>query len=114
MTFLFRWRDENVTNSSRQGPTLRRMAFDTSDVIKEQVRTHYAASIGVRAAGCCATPSYGCGNPFSVASLQPGDVVLDLGCGAGLDALVAARAVGNQGRVYGLDMTDEMLAVAEE
>ncbi|OQY67295.1 MAG: hypothetical protein B6D46_07355 [Polyangiaceae bacterium UTPRO1] len=54
----------------------------------------------------------GCGNPVALASLRPGDVVLDLGSGAGFDALLAARAVGKTGRVIGVDMTEEMVAKA--
>lgn len=57
--------------------------------------------------------SLGCGNPVAVAQLEEGDVVLDLGSGAGLDVLLSARRVGTSGKVYGLDMTDEMLAIAE-
>jgi arsenite methyltransferase len=56
--------------------------------------------------------SLGCGNPVAVADLHPGDVVLDLGSGGGIDALLAARRVGPEGKVYGLDMTEEMLALA--
>lgn len=58
--------------------------------------------------------SYGCGNPTALAGLRPGEVVLDLGSGAGLDCFLAARRVGPTGRVIGLDMTDEMLALAEQ
>ena len=57
-------------------------------------------------------PSLGCGNPVSLAALTRGEPVLDLGSGAGLDVILSARAVGPSGRVYGLDMTDEMLALA--
>lgn len=57
--------------------------------------------------------SLGCGNPLAVADLSPGDVVLDLGSGAGLDVLLSARRVGPTGKAYGLDMTPEMLALAE-
>jgi len=56
--------------------------------------------------------SLGCGVPTAVADLAPGEVVLDLGSGAGGDALISARRVGPSGRVYGLDMTDEMLELA--
>jgi len=56
--------------------------------------------------------SFGCGNPTALAELNPGEVVLDLGSGAGLDVLLSAKRVGPQGKAYGLDMTDEMLAVA--
>ena len=58
--------------------------------------------------------SLGCGNPTAVADLLEGEVVLDLGSGAGLDVLLSARRVGPSGRVFGLDMTDEMLAGALE
>jgi ubiquinone/menaquinone biosynthesis C-methylase UbiE len=58
------------------------------------------------------TTSFGCGNPIALAGLKPGEVVLDLGSGGGLDVLLAAQRVGAEGYVYGLDMTDEMLAVA--
>jgi arsenite methyltransferase len=58
--------------------------------------------------------SLGCGNPTALAALQPGDVVLDLGSGGGIDVLLSARRVGPTGKVYGLDMTDEMLALARE
>jgi arsenite methyltransferase len=53
--------------------------------------------------------SFGCGNPVALAGLREGDTVLDLGCGAGIDLLLAARLVGPQGRVIGVDMTDEMV-----
>jgi SAM-dependent methyltransferase len=57
--------------------------------------------------------SLGCGNPTALAELNPGDVVLDLGSGGGIDVLLSARRVGSTGKAYGLDMTDEMLALAE-
>jgi len=93
------------------------------------------------ATGCCATPEagpderslrvgysrrdleaapeganlgVGCGNPAAIAALRPGEVVLDLGSGAGFDCFLAARAVGDSGRVIGIDMTPEMLAKARE
>jgi arsenite methyltransferase len=58
--------------------------------------------------------SLGCGNPTALASLNPGEVVLDLGSGGGIDVLLSARRVGPTGKAYGLDMPDEMLALAEE
>ncbi len=58
--------------------------------------------------------SLGCGNPTALAILNPGDVVLDLGSGGGIDVLLSARRVGAAGKAYGLDMTDEMLALANE
>jgi arsenite methyltransferase len=65
------------------------------------------ASVGVNA-----TASLGCGNPMLLADLRPGERVLDLGSGAGLDVLLSARRVTPGGHAYGVDMTDEMLAVA--
>jgi ubiquinone/menaquinone biosynthesis C-methylase UbiE len=58
--------------------------------------------------------SLGCGNPTALASLNPGETVLDLGSGGGIDVLLSARRVGPTGKAYGLDMTDDMLALAEE
>ncbi len=58
--------------------------------------------------------SLGCGNPTLLANLQPGETVLDLGSGGGIDVLLSARRVGPAGKAFGLDMTDEMLALAEE
>ena len=58
--------------------------------------------------------SLGCGNPTALARLNPGETVLDLGSGGGIDVLLSARRVGPGGKVYGLDMTDEMLALARE
>jgi len=78
-------------------------------------------------AGCCAAPGYpdagdlpeaavraslGCGNPVAVADLRPGETVLDLGSGGGIDVLLSARRVGPAGKAYGLDMTTEMLDLA--
>jgi ubiquinone/menaquinone biosynthesis C-methylase UbiE len=58
--------------------------------------------------------SLGCGNPTALAELKPGEVVLDLGSGGGIDVLLSARRVGPTGKAYGLDMTDEMLTLARE
>jgi SAM-dependent methyltransferase len=58
--------------------------------------------------------SLGCGNPTALAQLSPGETVLDLGSGGGIDVLLSARRVGPTGKAYGLDMTDEMLALARE
>ncbi len=103
--------------------------------IREAVRDHYAAAARQIAAGddCsssgCCSPGYapqdliqigvseqvslGCGNPTALAELRPGETVLDLGSGAGIDVLLSARRVGPGGHAYGVDMTDEMLALAE-
>ena len=56
--------------------------------------------------------SLGCGNPTALAELKPGEIVLDLGSGGGIDVLLSAKRVGPQGKAYGLDMTDDMLALA--
>jgi SAM-dependent methyltransferase len=58
--------------------------------------------------------SLGCGNPTALAELKPGETVLDLGSGGGIDVLLSARRVGPSGKAYGLDMTDEMLALARD
>jgi len=58
--------------------------------------------------------SLGCGNPTALAELKPGETVLDLGSGGGIDVLLSARRVGPTGKAYGLDMTDDMLALANE
>jgi SAM-dependent methyltransferase len=107
--------------------------------IHDQVRERYAqAAVSVAQTGnaaCCDEPgigpelysaleraelpdaavmaSLGCGNPLAVADLHPGERVLDLGSGGGIDVLLSAKRVGPQGRAIGLDMTDEMLALAQ-
>lgn len=58
--------------------------------------------------------SLGCGNPTALAKLNPGEIVLDLGSGGGVDVLLSAKRVGPNGKAYGLDMTDEMLSLANE
>src|SRR6188768_4070979 len=110
----------------------------TTETIHETVRQHYADA-AVRASqgsSCCSDPetsganlysalerdelpdaavlaSLGCGNPTAVADLHPGERVLDLGSGGGIDVLLSAKRVGPTGRAIGLDMTDEMLALAQ-
>ena len=64
--------------------------------------------------GAAVGASLGCGNPVALAELHPGEVVLDLGSGGGIDVLLSARRVSPGGKAYGLDMTDEMLALAEK
>jgi arsenite methyltransferase len=98
-----------------------------TDEIREAVRERYSkAALEAAAAagpGCCTTaeaecgcgPSsstFGCGNPTAVADLHQGEVVLDLGSGGGEDVFISAARVGPAGRVYGVDMTDEMLELA--
>jgi arsenite methyltransferase len=83
--------------------------------VREAVRTHYAAVADrVTASDGPTTLSLGCGNPTAVAELRPGEAVLDLGSGGGMDVLLSAQRVGPTGTAYGLDMTDEMLALARE
>jgi arsenite methyltransferase len=99
------------------------------DEVREAVRERYAnAALSAASnseAGCCSTadascgcgPSssaLGCGNPTAVADLHDGEVVLDLGSGGGEDVFISASRVGPAGRVYGVDMTDEMLELARQ
>ncbi len=79
-------------------------ALNTDEYPEQQVRD-LGVPLGV---------SLGCGNPVALAMLHPGQVVLDLGSGAGLDVLLSARRVSPGGHAYGVDMTDEMLALANE
>jgi SAM-dependent methyltransferase len=74
----------------------------------------YDASQGKEVPEDAMLASLGCGNPTALAQLNPGEVVLDLGSGGGIDVLLSARRVGPTGKAYGLDMTDEMLALANE
>ncbi|HNK64278.1 MAG TPA: arsenite methyltransferase [Anaerolineales bacterium] len=107
--------------------------MSTNTSIHDVVREHYAGRITSNASccgdnSCCSTDSklypadllttlpdgesavsYGCGDPITLASLQPGQTVLDLGSGAGLDCFFAAKKVGETGKVIGVDMTPEML-----
>jgi len=76
------------------------------------VTLYSAAEVAQLPAGAVRV-SMGCGNPAALAELRPGEVVLDLGSGGGIDVLLSARRVGPSGFAYGVDMTDEMLAVAE-
>jgi len=109
-----------------------------SEVVREEVRRRYratasgnsacaddcctstdATSLGYSAEDAAAAPEaanlgLGCGNPLAIASLKDGQVVLDLGSGAGFDCFLAARAVGESGKVIGVDMTHEMLNKARE
>jgi SAM-dependent methyltransferase len=64
--------------------------------------------------GAAVLASLGCGNPTALAALEPGQVVLDLGSGGGIDVILSARRVGPTGKAYGLDMTDDMLALARQ
>lgn len=74
----------------------------------------YAGSETAELPADAVAASLGCGNPTALAELKPGETVLDLGSGGGIDVLLSARRVGPQGKAYGLDMTDEMLALARE
>jgi SAM-dependent methyltransferase/thioredoxin reductase len=128
-----------VTTPARPGTSAGGVRIDT---IKDVVREKYAAvarTVTADAGSCCGATaaqgpissrlygaetaelpteavaaSRGCGNPTALAELRPGEVVLDLGSGGGIDVLLSARRVGPTGKAYGLDMTDEMLALARE
>ena len=110
----------------------------SSETVRDQVRRRYGATARGNDSccgdGCCTSTAatdlgysaedaalgdganlgLGCGNPIAIASLQPGQTVLDLGSGAGFDCFLAARAVGPNGKVIGVDMTHEMLSKARE
>lgn len=75
-------------------------------------RGHYDAAVAADATETALLASLGCGNPTALADLRPGEVVLDLGSGGGLDVLLSAKRVAPGGRAIGLDMTDEMLELA--
>ncbi len=120
------------------------MSAGIQDIVREKYAQAALRAAGGGASGCCgAAPSdgrpcdpvtgnlydaaqtrelpetavlasLGCGNPTAWAELRPGETVLDLGSGGGIDVLLSARRVGPAGKVYGLDMTDEMLALANE
>lgn len=106
------------------------------DDVRRSVSEHYAQLVST-GSSCCApaipegpvragydladlaalpshavTCSYGCGNPVAAAGARPGETVLDLGCGAGIDLILAARRVGGSGRVIGVDMTEKMVEAA--
>jgi len=115
---------------------------DVKEVVKQKYgAAARSAAEGRRDAGCCTSDgsgcdpitsnlydatqlgtlpieaviaSLGCGNPTALAELKPGEVVLDLGSGGGIDVLLSARRVGSTGKAYGLDMTEDMLALARE
>jgi arsenite methyltransferase len=117
-------------------------ATDIKEVVKEKygqaalrVKTGGSSCCGASASTNCCDPitsnlynnsqaqqipeeallaSLGCGNPTALAQLEPGETVLDLGSGGGIDVLLSAKRVGPAGKAYGLDMTDEMLALANE
>jgi 2-polyprenyl-3-methyl-5-hydroxy-6-metoxy-1,4-benzoquinol methylase len=74
----------------------------------------YASSETAQIPAEALAASLGCGNPTALAQLHPGETVLDLGSGGGIDVLLSAKRVGSTGKAYGLDMTDEMLALANE
>ena len=74
----------------------------------------YSAAETALVPGDAVLASLGCGNPTALAELREGEVVLDLGSGGGIDVLLSARRVGPTGKAYGLDMTDEMLALARD
>ena len=74
----------------------------------------YSADEAAQVPAGALAASLGCGNPTAMLALEPGETVLDLGSGGGIDVLLAARRVGPDGRAYGVDMTDEMLALARQ
>src|SRR5919109_3734029 len=138
------WLLLNRSGSTNRWLSIRRFSVTAEQTIKEEVRKRYGrAATRARenaAGGCCGdcsdanrisshlyttdelrdlpqeavVASLGCGNPVAIADLHEGETVLDLGSGGGIDVLLSARRVGPSGKAYGLDMTDEMLALARE
>jgi SAM-dependent methyltransferase len=100
-----------VTESSAKGGCCAPSACGCGDPITSNLYSD-AETAGLPAEAVSA--SLGCGNPTSLVALEQGQTVLDLGSGGGLDVLLSAARVGPTGKVYGLDMTDEMLALARE
>ena len=101
----------SVTNASGQAACCAPAACGCGDPITSNL---YSDAEAQSLPADAVKASMGCGNPTALLALQPGDVVLDLGSGGGIDVLLTARRVGPTGKVYGLDMTDEMLALARE
>lgn len=117
------------------GANIKEVVKEKYGVAARRVSSGGSSCCGPAAEACCGDPitsnlydalqtsdlpeeallaSLGCGNPTALAKLSPGEVVLDLGSGGGIDVLLSARRVGPSGKAYGLDMTDEMLALANE
>ena len=86
----------------------------TSSCLDPVSRSFYDSSVTKELPEAAVAASLGCGNPTALAELKPGETVLDLGSGGGIDVLLSARRVGPTGKVYGLDMTDDMLALAND
>jgi arsenite methyltransferase len=88
---------------------------DSAEGVRDPITSDlYEASQAGAVPGNALAASLGCGNPTALAELRPGEVVLDLGSGGGIDVLLSARRVGPGGKAYGLDMTDDMLALARQ
>jgi SAM-dependent methyltransferase len=99
---------------AKYGEQARRAASCCGPISNDPITSDlYSAEESATLPEAALTASLGCGNPTALAQLKPGEVVLDLGSGGGIDVLLSARRVGPTGFAYGLDMTDEMLALAE-
>ena len=125
------WQSQDCCGTTDQSSAV---ALEDHQTIRDEVQSYYGnvAEMQLNGGGsqdCCGSEYYavedlsqlpdaavnssrGCGNPNAIASLQPGETVLDLGSGGGLDVLLAARQVGDDGFVYGVDMNDKMLELA--
>jgi arsenite methyltransferase len=93
-------------SSAKEAP----LGFDTDPITRDLYTSGETAGLPAEAL----LASFGCGNPTALAELRAGEVVLDLGSGGGIDVLLSAKRVGPTGKAYGLDMTDEMLELANE
>ena len=125
------WQSQDCCGTTDQSSAV---ALEDHQAIRDEVQSYYGNVAEMQLSGggsqdCCGSEYYavedlsqlpdaavnssrGCGNPNAIASLQPGETVLDLGSGGGLDVLLAARQVGDDGFVYGVDMNDKMLELA--
>ncbi|MBI2903313.1 MAG: arsenite methyltransferase [Candidatus Methylomirabilis oxyfera] len=99
-----------VTSADRSCCSARPVAGECDPITSNLYETAETADLPAEAVAA----SLGCGNPSALAQLNPGEIVLDLGSGGGIDVLLSAKRVGPTGKAYGLDMTDEMLALARE
>src|SRR5437764_9880977 len=105
---------ETATQLSRSGGCCDAGCCAGSDAVSGPIGEEAYSEAEIAGLGLSLGASLGCGNPTMLAQLHPGEVVLDLGSGAGLDVLLSARRVSPGGHAYGVDMTDEMLALANE
>lgn len=104
----------NVLASLDDGATVGCSTCDDVPLRASEAASLYSQEITEQLPQGAVKASRGCGDPVAKAELQPGETVLDLGCGGGIDALIASRLVGETGHVYGIDVTTQMIQLAEQ